>query len=111
MYGIMLGDGNISSVNNLAYVALNKDTKIDTIEFVENYLSKMNIHITYTCVNDKYVRLTWTRTNMFKFTYEMLYDENKEKNSNIKFGNFNINFYLENFGKIKFVVNTQLGKI
>ena len=79
MYGIMLGDGNISSVNNLAYVALNKDTKMDTIEFVENYLSKMNIHITYTCVNDKYVRLTWTRTNMFKFTYEMLYDENKEK--------------------------------
>jgi len=79
MYGIMLGDGNISSVNNLAYVALNKDAKVDTIEFVENYLTKMNIHITYTCVNDKYVRLTWTRTNMFKFTYEMLYDENKEK--------------------------------
>ena len=79
MYGIMLGDGNISSVNNLAYVALNKDTKKDTIEFVENYLTKMNIHITYTCVNDKYVRLTWTRTNMFKFTYEMLYDDNKEK--------------------------------
>ena len=78
-YGIMLGDGNISSGNNLAYVALNKDTKKDTIEFVENYLTKMNIHITYTYVNDKYVRLTWTRTNMFKFTYEMLYDENKEK--------------------------------
>jgi ribonucleotide reductase alpha subunit len=78
-YGIMLGDGNISSVNNLAYVALNKDTKKDTIDFVENYLTKMNIHITYTYVHDKYVRLTWTRTNMFKFTYEMLYDANKEK--------------------------------
>ena len=78
-YGIMLGDGNISSGNNLAYVALNKDTKKDTLDFVENYLTKMNIHITYTYVNDKYVRLTWTRTNMFKFTYEMLYDENKEK--------------------------------
>ena len=79
LYGIMLGDGCISNVNNLAYVALNKDTKKDTIEFVENYLTKLNIHITYTYVNDKYVRLTWTRTNMFKFTYEMLYDENKEK--------------------------------
>lgn len=78
-YGIMLGDGNISSGNNLAYVALNKDTKKDTIEFVENYLTKMNIHITYTYVNDAYVRLTWTRSNMFKFTYEMLYNENKEK--------------------------------
>jgi len=78
-YGIMLGDGNISSVNNLAYVALNKDTKKDTMDFVENYLTKMNIHITYTYAHDKYVRLTWTRTNMFKFTYEMLYDANKEK--------------------------------
>ena len=77
-YGIMLGDGNISSVNNLAYVALNKDTKKDTMDFVENYLTKMNIHITYTYAHDKYVRLTWTRTNMFKFTYEMLYDANKE---------------------------------
>ena len=78
-YGIMLGDGNISSVNNLAYVSLNKDTKKDTIEFVEKYLSKLNIHITYTYVTDSYVRLTWTRSNMFKFTYEMLYDKNKEK--------------------------------
>ena len=78
-YGILLGDGNISSVNNLAYVALNKETKTDTLEFVENYLQKINAHITYTYCNDKYVRLTWTRNNMFKFTYEMLYTENKEK--------------------------------
>ena len=78
-YGILLGDGNISSVNNLAYVSLNKTSKQETIEFVEDYLTKLNIHITYTYVHDTYVRLTWSRTNMFKFTYEMLYDENKEK--------------------------------
>ena len=78
-YGILLGDGNISNTRNTAYVALNKETKQDTIEFVENYLQKINAHITYTYQNDKYVRLTWTRNNMFKFTYEMLYDENKEK--------------------------------
>jgi ribonucleoside-diphosphate reductase alpha subunit len=78
-YGILLGDGNISTSKNIAYVALNKETKQDTIEFVENYLQKINAHITYTYQNDKYVRLTWTRNNMFKFTYEMLYDNNKEK--------------------------------
>ena len=78
-YGILLGDGNISTSKNIAYVALNKETKQDTIEFVENYLQKINAHITYTYQNDKYVRLTWSRNNMFKFTYEMLYDENKEK--------------------------------
>jgi ribonucleotide reductase alpha subunit len=78
-YGILLGDGNISISKNIAYVALNKETKQDTIEFVENYLQKINAHITYTYQNDKYVRLTWSRNNMFKFTYEMLYDNNKEK--------------------------------
>jgi len=78
-YGILLGDGNISISKNLAYVALNKETKQDTIEFVENYLQKINARIRYTYQNDKYVRLTWSRNNMFKFTYEMLYDENKEK--------------------------------
>ena len=78
-YGILLGDGNISTTKNTAYVALNKETKQDTIEFVENYLQKINAHITYTYKNDKYVRLTWTRNNMFKFTYEMVYDNNKEK--------------------------------
>ena len=78
-YGIMLGDGNISRVNNLAYVALDKEAKKETVEFVEQYLNSRNIHITYTYQNDKYVRLTWTRNNMFKFTYEMLYDSNREK--------------------------------
>jgi ribonucleotide reductase alpha subunit len=78
-YGIMLGDGNISSNRSAAYVALNKDTKRETIDFVEQYLNKININIGYTYQNDKYVRLTWTRNNMFKFTYEMLYDDNKEK--------------------------------
>jgi ribonucleotide reductase alpha subunit len=78
-YGILLGDGNISVNRNTAYVALNKDTKRETIDFVEQYLNKININIGYTYQNDKYVRLTWTRNNMFKFTYEMLYDDNKEK--------------------------------
>jgi ribonucleoside-diphosphate reductase alpha subunit len=78
-YGILIGDGNISHNRNSAYVALNKETKQDTIEFVENYLQKINIKISYSYQNDKYVRLIWTRNNMFKFTYEMLYDNNKEK--------------------------------
>jgi len=74
-YGIMLGNGNISNINNIAYVTLNKK---ETIKFVENYLTKINIQITYTNIDDKYVRLNWMRSNMFKFTYEMLY-ENKKK--------------------------------
>lgn len=79
MYGILLGDGNISSLNNLAYISLNKETKQNTITFIEDYLSKLNTHITYSYSGDKNVRLTWTRNNMFKFTYEMLYDDNRVK--------------------------------
>ena len=79
MYGILLGDGNLSSSTNLVYVSVNIETKKETIHFVENYLSKLNIHITYNYQGDKNVRLIWSRNNMFKFTYEMVYDNNKEK--------------------------------
>ena len=78
-YGILLGDGHMNNKNNLSYVALNKETKANTILFVEEYLRKLNIHITYTEKDDKYLRLSWSKTSIFKFTYEMCYDNNKEK--------------------------------
>ena len=78
MYGILIGDGNLSATKNLCYVSLNSETKKDTIEFVEAYLLMLGIHITYS-ENHKNIRLVFSRNNMFKFTYEMLYDENKEK--------------------------------
>ena len=78
MYGILIGDGNISKTNNLCYVSLNSETKQDIIEFVEGYLKTLGIHITYSH-NHNNVRLVFSRNTMFKFTYEMVYDENKEK--------------------------------
>jgi len=78
MYGILIGDGNLSATKKLCYVSLNSETKKDTIEFVEAYLLMLGIHITYS-ENHKNIRLVFSRNNMFKFTYEMLYDENKEK--------------------------------
>ena len=78
MYGILIGDGNISRTNNLCYVSLSTETKQDIIEFVEGYLKTLGIHITYSH-NHNNVRLVFSRTTMFKFTYEMVYDENKDK--------------------------------
>jgi ribonucleotide reductase alpha subunit len=78
MYGILIGDGNISRTNNLCYVSLNSETKQDIIEFVEAYLQMLGIHITYSHKHNN-VRLVFSRNTMFKFTYEMVYDENKEK--------------------------------
>jgi ribonucleoside-diphosphate reductase alpha subunit len=78
MYGILIGDGNISRTNNLCYVSLNSETKQDIIKFVEAYLQMLGIHITYSHKHNN-VRLVFSRNTMFKFTYEMVYDENKEK--------------------------------
>lgn len=78
MYGILIGDGNMSSTKNLCYVSLNVETKQDIIKFVEGYLQMLGIHITYSYKHNN-VRLIFSRNNMFKFTYEMVYDENKEK--------------------------------
>jgi ribonucleoside-diphosphate reductase alpha chain len=78
MYGILIGDGNMSRTTNLCYVSLNIETKQDIVKFVENYLDKLGIHITYS-KNNNNVRIVFSRNTMFKFTYEMIYDENKEK--------------------------------
>lgn len=78
-YGIMVGSGHISSTDNFAYIELDKELHQETIVFVENYLNSRNIQISYTYPDDTLVQLTWTRNNMFKFTYEMMYDSNKEK--------------------------------
>jgi ribonucleoside-diphosphate reductase alpha subunit len=74
MYGIMIGDGCMFPTSKICYVFINTDT-LDTLEFVSNYLQMLNIQITYSDNN----KLFFLRNNMFKFTYEMVYDENNEK--------------------------------
>ena len=66
MYGIMIGNGTIFSTKSLCYVLCNNETQL----FVENYLQKMNI--SYTIEANK---ITFEKNNMFKFTYEMLFDQ------------------------------------
>jgi ribonucleoside-diphosphate reductase alpha subunit len=70
MYGIMIGDGCMFPTSKICYVFINSDT----LEFVSNYLQMLNIQITYSDSN----KIIFLRNNMFKFTYEMLYDENGE---------------------------------
>lgn len=108
MYGILLGDGNLSLINNLVYIVFNQQTQADTMGFVIDYLTKLNTQITYTPVDDINIKLSWPRSNIFKFTYEMIYDEKKEKHimphmlhvSKGKISNV-IKGILETVGKIK----------
>jgi len=76
-YGIMLGDGHISSA--ASGVCLNNVTKVATIEFVSQYLTERGIkHNTYqdgSCIDIKWS----TATPRFKFTRNQMYDLNNHK--------------------------------
>lgn len=81
LYGIMLGDGNItlSKSNNRYQITLNNTSKIQTKEFVINYL-EIN-HIQYWIMNN--CEICWTYNNksidIIGITYDRLYNLNKEK--------------------------------
>ena len=76
-YGIMLGDGHISSA--ASGVCLNDTSKIATSEFVQQYLSekgiKYNIYQKDNCIDIKWS----TASPRFKFTSSQLYDLNHHK--------------------------------
>jgi len=79
-YGILLSIGDINNTNNTYYLVLNEEKQANTILFIKEYLSKLNIDISYSKKNEKYLTISWNRTSIFKFTYEMCYDNNKKKN-------------------------------
>ena len=76
-YGIMLGDGHISSA--ASGVTLNETTKINVVEFVKQYLSdrgvKYNVY-----KDDSSIDIKWSTTSpRFKWTRSQLYDVNDQK--------------------------------
>lgn len=80
IYGILLGCGGFSLNNNYRTKCCLNSSEIETIQFVENYLEKLNV--IYDKNNDNYLIntiISWNRTNQFKFTYEMVCDNNGHK--------------------------------
>lgn len=88
-YGIMLGDGHISSA--ASGVTLNLTTKLNTFNFVREYLS--NSGVKYNTYNiDNRVDIKWsTATPRFKFTKNQLYDTNNNKKWDTSFLHLPIN--------------------
>jgi ribonucleoside-diphosphate reductase alpha subunit len=71
-YGILLGDGHISS--SASGVCLNNTTKTNTLDFVKEYLTNRGIKYS-TYVDGSCVDIKWsTATPRFKFTRNQLYD-------------------------------------
>ena len=77
MYGILVGDGELTASKNYCSITINAEKK-DTIAFVESYLQTMGIIVTHSG-KGRNARLEFSRNNMFKFTYEMLYDKSGVK--------------------------------
>jgi len=83
MYGILLSR-NCLRLDNERYdekrptIIFDCNSNKETIQFVENYLKNLNIPILYDEIGDE-VRISWSRTNLFKFTEEMYYDINRNK--------------------------------
>jgi ribonucleotide reductase alpha subunit len=76
-YGIMLGDGHIST--NVAGICLNITTKAATAEFVIDYLEMRGVTVNK-YEEDNTLRIKWSNTSPgFKFTRSQLYDGNKQK--------------------------------
>ena len=84
-YGIMLGDGHITKRNEEFGVTLNLESKLQTFEFVEHYLNKLNIHY-WTSINKNTncisIRFSKTRNLIYvAMTYMMkmiinIFDQN-----------------------------------
>ena len=87
MYGILLSCGSIigNSVSILLDDTINSLDNINdtspTIQFLKEYLDKINIKMTYSYDESNYqkARLTWIRNNMFKFTNEMFLDHHNNR--------------------------------
>lgn len=80
-YGIMIRYGHIYKKQN-AYeygLTFGKTKKINTLDFVKNYLTLKNINF-WTCIDDNKntVSIRWS-SKLINITYDMLYDNNKIK--------------------------------
>jgi ribonucleoside-diphosphate reductase alpha chain len=77
-YGIMLGDGHISY--DASGVTLNETTKINTLEFVKQYLTDKGIKYNIYKDDDSSIDIKWsTATPRFKWTRSQLYDTHAHK--------------------------------
>jgi ribonucleoside-diphosphate reductase alpha subunit len=77
MYGLIVGDGNLSASKKNCSITINAEKK-DTIAFVESYLQTRGINATHSG-KGRNARVEFSRNNMFKFTYEMFYDSGVKK--------------------------------
>ena len=77
-YGILLGDGHISS--STSGVSLNTTTKVNTTEFVKTYLTERGIKLYEYDSDGNGISIKWSNASpRFKFTKSQLYDSNGHK--------------------------------
>ena len=78
MYGILLGDGNMSNSSTYNYVSLHNENKKDIILFVKNYLNENCIRY-FEETENNITRIRWNKTLELPFRHNTIYDKYKEK--------------------------------
>jgi len=90
MYGILLGDGNISA--SASGVSLSTLTKQNTIDFVKIYLTENGIKFNEYNYDTNCIQIKWSSARPgFKFTKAQLYDVDNNKKVDSKFIHLPIN--------------------
>ena len=90
MYGILLGDGHISSA--ASGVSLSTLKKQNVIDFVKIYLTERGIKINEYRNDDNCIQIKWSSASPgFKFTRAQLYDSDNNKKVDSKFIHLPIN--------------------
>lgn len=84
LYGLMLGDGHISSNKSECGVSFNINTNQKSILWIKKYLDSKNIHY-WIDTRDEYCQVRWSLNGNLPFDYEDLYNNERNKRISGKF--------------------------
>jgi len=79
MYGILLGDGCMSSTYLNGYISLHKESKKDVLEFAKQYFENKCIEYRVDIQGENNIRVRWNKNIAMPFRHSDLYDSQKVK--------------------------------
>jgi len=90
MYGILLGDGCMSSTYLNGYISLHKESKKDVLEFAKQYFENKCIEYRIDTQSENNIRVRWNKNIAMPFRHSDLYDSQKVKRISNKWLNLPI---------------------
>ena len=79
MYGILLGDGCMSSTYLNGYISLHKESKNDLLEFAKQYFENKCVEYKIDTQGENNIRVRWNKNIAMPFRHSDLYNSQKQK--------------------------------